>query len=296
MHRRAFLKGLLGTALAGLFLSVYALAVEPMWRLRITTWALQPKAWPRGQKLRIVMIADIHAANPQMPEARVRRIVAQAQALGGDLICLMGDYRATHRFQHGKVPIEVVAPILATLRAPLGVHAILGNHDWWDDLPAMRRGAGPVHTEDVLLAHGVPVLRNRAIRIGEGGAAFWLAGLDSQAAFYRWSAPNILHADDLPATLAQITDTAPVILLAHEPDIFVEVPGNVALTLSGHTHGGQISLFGWSPFIPSAYGNRFRYGAIRENDRDLVVSGGLGCSAIPVRFGSPPEITVIDLS
>ena len=103
--------------------------------------------------------------------------------------------------------------------------------------------------------------------------------------------------DDLPATLAQIDDDAPAILMAHEPDLFVDVPDRFAVTLSGHTHGGQVHLpvLG-RPVIPSAYGQRFAYGHIREEGRDLIVSAGLGCSAIPVRFGVPPEITVITLA
>jgi predicted MPP superfamily phosphohydrolase len=68
-----------------------------------------------------------------------------------------------------------------------------------------------------------------------------------------------------------------------------------ALTLSGHTHGGQVRLLGWSPHVPSAYGGRFAYGHIREEGRDLVVSAGLGTSGIPIRFGAPPEIVVLEL-
>jgi predicted MPP superfamily phosphohydrolase len=80
---------------------------------------------------------------------------------------------------------------------------------------------------------------------------------------------------------------------AHEPDIAVRVPDRVALMLSGHTHGGQVRLFGWSPVVPSRYGNRFAYGHVRERC-DLIVSGGLGCSSIiPVRLGVPPEIVLV---
>ena len=92
-----------------------------------------------------------------------------------------------------------------------------------------------------------------------------------------------------------MTDGAPVILLAHEPDIFTRVPARVSLTLSGHTHGGQVRLFGYSPVVPSRYGNRYAYGHIVEDDRNLVVSGGLGCSIMPVRFGVPPEILEIQV-
>lgn len=101
--------------------------------------------------------------------------------------------------------------------------------------------------------------------------------------------------DDLDGTLMQVTDEAPVILMAHEPDVFPKVPSRVALTLSGHTHGGQIRFLGRSPVVPSRYGNRYAYGHVVEDGRNLIISGGLGCSIAPVRFGVPPEIVVVDL-
>ena len=101
--------------------------------------------------------------------------------------------------------------------------------------------------------------------------------------------------DDLKATLDKVPDGDPVILLAHEPDIMVRVPSRVSLVLSGHTHGGQVRLFGWSPVVPSRFGNRYAYGHVREQC-DLIVSGGLGCSIIPVRFGMPPEIVVVSIT
>ena len=101
--------------------------------------------------------------------------------------------------------------------------------------------------------------------------------------------------DDLAKTLAKITDDAPVLLMAHEPDIFPEVPDRISLTLSGHTHGGQFRMFGYSPVVPSRYKNRYAYGHIIEDGRHLLVSGGLGCSIAPVRFGVPPEIVLLEL-
>ena len=102
--------------------------------------------------------------------------------------------------------------------------------------------------------------------------------------------------DDLKATLALVSDDAPIVLMAHEPDIFPEVPDRVALTVSGHTHGGQVRVLGYAPIVPSRYGGRYVYGHIVEGQRNLIVSGGLGCSGIPVRFGSPPEIVTIELA
>ena len=74
------------------------------------------------------------------------------------------------------------------------------------------------------------------------------------------------------------------------------MPERFALTLSGHTHGGQVRLFGYSPVVPSAFGNRFAYGHVREGRRDLVVSGGIGCSILPIRLGMVPEITLVEMA
>jgi predicted MPP superfamily phosphohydrolase len=74
------------------------------------------------------------------------------------------------------------------------------------------------------------------------------------------------------------------------------VPERISLTLAGHTHGGQIRLFGFSPMVPSRYGNRFAYGHVVERSRHMIVSGGLGCSFAPVRLGVPPEIVLVKVS
>ena len=293
------MKGLLGTSLAGLFTGVYAGFVEPDLRMRVQTWALQPAGWPRGRKLRLVMVSDVHAGWPNMSVARVQAAVDLANAQGGDVILLMGDYRATHPFQLDLVPIEMAAPVLAGLTAPLGVHAILGNHDWRDALLSNPDAVAPIPTELAFRDVGIAVLANRAVKLD----GFWLAGLDSQTALQtlRHHKRDWVGKSDLGGTLAQVTDDDPVILLAHEPDIFAQVPGlpaaaRVALTLSGHTHGGQVRLGPWAPVVPSQFGARFAYGPVHEQGCDLVVSGGLGCSGLPVRFGMPPEITVVDLS
>lgn len=290
INRRSFLKGLLGTALAGLLAASYGFFIEPALRLRVQRWQVKSPNWTRGP-LRIVAISDIHVGEPYVGLKRLQQVVARANALGGDVIVLLGDYAAGHKFVTRPVKIADAAPVLAGLSAPLGVHAILGNHDWWDDKTAQKRGGGPNLYAQALQAVGIPVLSNQVVKLD----GFWLAGVEDQLALLR-RGKGTVGLDDLPGTLAQITDDAPVVLLAHEPDIFPKVPAHVALTLSGHTHGGQVRLFGWSPVAPSRFGNRYAYGLVEEGGRHLVVSGGIGCSIAPVRFGVPPEITVIDLS
>lgn len=292
--RRQLLKGLLGTILAGLFVSAYGFFVEPALRLRLRRWSVSPEGW-RGAPLRIAILADLHMGEPFVSLARLERIVARTNALGADMIVVLGDLAAGHHFVSKKIPVADTVRALSLLSAPLGVHAILGNHDWWDDRDAQRRGRGPTIVGTALEAAGIPVLSNRAVRIARAGGDFWLAGLEDQLAIGIGKG-RFRGLDDLDGTIAQVVDDAPVILLAHEPDIFPRVPSRVSLTLSGHTHGGQLRLFGWSPVVPSRYGNRYAYGHVCEDKRDLVVSGGIGCSILPLRFGVVPEITLVELS
>ncbi len=297
--RRGLIKGLVTLGLSGVSFGAYAFGIEPRFRLEVTRYRLPtPGNWPRDFRLKVAVIADLHAGEPYMPPARIQEIVDRTNSLGADVILLLGDYAAGHRWQTRRVPPSEWASILAGLKAPLGVHAVLGNHDWWDDPVAKKRRRGPVAGRIALEKAAIPVYENDAVRLVKDGRPFWLAGLGDQLAFVvGWHGSNARFqgVDDLPRLMARITDDAPVILLAHEPDIFPDVPDRVALTISGHTHGGQIRLAGFSPIVPSSYGNRFAYGLIVEEGRHLVVSGGLGCSKIPVRFGVPPEIVMIEL-
>jgi predicted MPP superfamily phosphohydrolase len=184
------------------------------------------------------------------------------------------------------VPHAVWAAELKRLRAPLGVWAILGNHDWWYDVEGVRKALGEVN---------IPVLENQAVPLGEEGNRFWLAGIGDQIA-HRIGRNRFRGEDDLPGTLARVRTDDPILLLVHEPDIFPRVPDRVALTLAGHTHGGQIRVpLLWPSFVPSAYGARYAYGHIVEDHRQMVVSGGLGTSIVPLRLGVPPEIVHVEV-
>lgn len=288
--RRAFLKLLGATGLVGLGLTSYAFAIEPHFRLNVTRYRLTPPGWPsKGGRLRVAVIADIHVCEPWMPASRVEEIVSLANQLEPDLIVLLGDYVGEMRqFGTGVVPTKVWGEALSGLSAPLGTFAVLGNHDWRHDVEAVRA---------TLVDSGIPVLENGAELLGrEGGPRFWLAGLGDQLA-HIIGPGSFRGIDDLPGTLAGIPeDGNPILLLAHEPDIFPSVPDRVSLTLCGHTHGGQVALpLIGRPIVPSAYGQRYAYGHVVEEGRHLIVSGGLGCSGIPVRFGVPPEIVLVEL-
>jgi predicted MPP superfamily phosphohydrolase len=301
--RRAFLGRLPALGLAALFGLAgagYATAVEPR-RLLTTRYRVAPEGWPEGRRLRIALLTDFHANVRNMGAEDIRGVVAQTNALRPDLTLLLGDYCSQDR---GALDSETVAGLLSGLTARHGVHAVQGNHDWWDDHATCRAGHGPTRTERALRAAGIPVLENAAVRV-DGLPGLWLAGIESEAV--PDACRDRISKADLEAhrarLLARILSPVPAgdraILLAHEPDIFAGgLDPRIALTASGHTHGGQVRILRWSPVVPSRYGQRFAYGHIREGGRDLVVSAGLGSHFVaghPLRIGVPPEIVVVEV-
>ncbi len=286
LTRRRVLAGAAGLiGLSAAATAVYAGGIEPQ-GLVVTRYALNPPGWPVGRKLSITVIADLHAGGPDMTLPHVRQVVDTANLLRSDLVVLLGDYIATYSFANERIPDPIWAAELARLEAPLGIWAILGNHDWWHDLAGVRNALAGVE---------IPVLENKAVMLNARGQRFWLAGIGDQLA-YRLGHGRFRGVDDLPGTLAQVGTDDPVLLLVHEPDIFPRVPRRVALTLAGHTHGGQIRLpLIWPAFVPSEFGARYAYGHVVEDGRHLIVSGGLGTSSIPARLGVPPEILQVEL-
>jgi predicted MPP superfamily phosphohydrolase len=264
---------------------VYAGAIEPQ-GLVVTRYAFNPPGWPAGRKLAMTVIADLHAGEPDMPLPHVRRVIDTALSLRSDVVLLLGDFKAWYRFKTEPLPEALWSAELARLAAPLGVWAILGNHDWWHGVAGVRRALADAR---------IPILENDAVLLGAAGQRFWLAGIGDQMAFPLGHG-EFRGVDDLPLTLSRVQTDDPVVLMVHEPDIFLKVPPRVALTLAGHTHGGQIRVpLIWPAFVPSRYGARFAYGHVVEDDRHMIVSGGLGTSIIPARLGVPPEILHIEL-
>lgn len=268
--------------------------IDPYRREVVTRYTVEAPKLPVGRAVRIAVIADLHASTGFMPLHRVNRVVAVTQGLDADLVLLLGDYLAEHgRFQT-PIPLDQTVSALGKLSAPLGVHAVLGNHDWWDD-PAAQDGQTPLPNVATLLnGAGVTVLHNGALKLPVPDAEIWLAGLGCQTAFW---APKRKHrsSHDIAKTLAKVPHDALHILMAHEPDIFPQLPDRVCLTLSGHTHGGQVKIFGTRPVVPSKYGARYAYGQVQEGRKTLITSGGLGCSKAPLRFGMVPEVLLVTL-
>ncbi len=257
---------------------------------RVATFHLGAPRGVAAPRLRIAVVADLHACRPVMGARQIEAIVARVNALEPDLICLLGDYAGHAWGTRTLTPGEAIPPLLR-LNAPLGVVAVFGNHDWGDDRAAFRREAGESRWHRAFREAGIATLVNEARRMTAGGVPFTLAGLDSQMAHGKRAGDG---EDDLGAVA--LDPDLYTILLAHEPDIFAELPDHVDLTLAGHLHGGQIRLFGRAWVCPSRFGTRYARGLFREGTRQMVVSQGLGCSGPPIRVGARPEITVVELA
>jgi len=266
-----------GSAVVALALSGWAVLVEPG-RVRVRTIDLSLPGWPPAlDGLRVAMMGDVHAGAPHVGVDRLRALVAEVNGTSPDVVVLLGDY-VIHGVVGGRfVEPEITAEVLGGLRAPGGVVAVLGNHDWWYDGARVRRA---------LEARGIVVLENEAHSVVRAGNTFWLAGLADL-----WT-----RRPDLRVTLAPIPSGAPVLLLTHSPDVFPQVPARVALTLAAHTHGGQVRIPPFpAPVVPSRYGSRYAAGHVIEGGRHLFVTTGVGTSIIPVRFGVPPEVVILTL-
>ena len=288
--RRAFLQAAASTVWAATAFGAYAFAFEPGLRLKLTSYHVTPPNWPPGLTLRAAVLADIHACEPWMPATRVRAIAELANALAPDIVFLLGDFSGGHSVMTRPVMPAAWGEALSVLRAPLGAYAVLGNHDWLHGpLPNMPAD-GAVGVRTALVGANIKVLENDAIRLAKHGRPFWVAGLGDQLA-----GPNGGRGvDDLPATMALIGNSAPVLMLAHEPFIFRRMPDRVALTLSGHTHGGQVNLPFAEKHLFRSFGD-LAYGHVVQKDRHLVVSAGLGTSHAPVRFLRPPELVAVTI-
>ncbi len=265
----------------------------------MTRYDIDSAKIPKDTSLRIAFVSDLHADTRFMPADRIKQVVKITNELGADLIVLGGDYLTQDNWRMTPLPLDETIDLLRGLSAPLGVAAIMGNHDWWDE-PTTQSGELPTPPSvELMLQAGFKVLRNEVLTL-DHPTGVWIGGLDSQMAYERKGTPHE-GADDLAKTIAEASDERFNLLLAHEPDIFASLAEMtprcpVDLVMSGHTHGGQIRFFGARPVVPSAYGAKYAYGHHHEDGRDLIVSGGLGCSSIPLRLGIIPEVVLVTLS
>lgn len=275
--RRA--KQVLGVVVAFLvMLGLWAFWWEPS-SLRVVHQTIPVRPWyAEHSGLRIAVMSDLHVGSPYRDLTNLKRIVTATNAEKPDLILILGDL-VIHGVVGGSfVPPEPIAAELAALRAPLGVVAVLGNHDWWYDGERVRHA---------LESQGLRVLENENLRLMYHEKGFWLCGLADL-----WTRGN-----QLAPTLAKLDgNSEPVLVLMHNPDLFPQVSPRVSLSLAGHTHGGQVNLpIAGRLIVPSDFGQRYAYGLIEEHGRQLFVTSGVGTSILPIRFRVVPEIVILTL-
>jgi predicted MPP superfamily phosphohydrolase len=270
--RRAIIWSLAGAAVLVVAVSLGAvLETRSLSTHRVTI--RDPDVPPAFDGLRVAFLSDIHAG-PFVSRRRVRHVVDSVCALRPDLILLGGDYAYRDPGAVGPALAE-----LGRLRAPLGVYGVLGNHDHWLGAAATRRG---------MSAAGIVDLDNRGVWLRRRGQRVRLCGVDDL-----WEGRQ-----DLATALDGATQTDFVLLLSHNPD-YAEKLGAapVDLVLSGHTHGGQVTLFGaWAPFLPSDHGQKYRAGLVSaRGGLRVLVTNGTGQTVVPLRLFARPEIVLLTL-
>lgn len=234
--------------------------------------------------LKIAQLSDLHFG-PFTGDREIGRAVDVANSESPDIVALTGDYvtfptfgrwgiQSNARALHNAV---LCAEALARLRAPMGVYAVLGNHD---------AHVGAAHVTAALEARNIHVLPNANHVLEQQNARLWLAGLEDAI----FGSPNLDRA------LRGIPRDEATVLLAHEPDLADNVARYpVHLQLSGHSHGGQVRLpLLGSPYLPPL-ARKYPYGYYRVRGMQLYTNRGIGTIILPVRFDAPPEVTIFRL-
>jgi len=255
--------------------SVTALGVVEARTLRVTSDVITSQAVPDAfDGTRIVFVADVHAG-PYFGPQRMDRLVEQVNSLDPDVLILGGDY-VGGRLNGAKV----FYPRAADFRANLAKLAVLGNHDVWEGSQEAKQG---------LSEAGFTLLENDSVQLTVGDSSLAVAGVS-----------DLYTGDPDPEAAARdITPEMFSVLVSHNPDVFADRLGRTAgdwdLALAGHTHAGQVTLFGTSSYVPSKHGARYRAGWRTENGTPILVTNGVGTVTLPVRLFAQPEVHLITL-
>lgn len=261
-----------GLCLLGLGLALFGLLsarADP--EIRVASVELPD--WPAGQPpVTAVLLSDLHVGNLADDRGRLARVVAEVNGLGPDLVLIAGDFAPGRAHRSDSVIAADLAP-LAGLKPPLGVVAVLGNHDHW---------VNPSGVRAALKGLGVTVLDNQAVARGP----LAIGGPDD---------PATDHALMGAVVVALRATPGAKLVLSHTPEVVRVLPPDVHLLLAGHTHCGQISLLTWERRILHRPYRRYDCGLVQDPGRVAVVTGGVGASVLPIRLGVPPDLWLLTL-
>lgn len=269
---RTFIQIIGLVCLLGNSLLAYALLEPYLIEIKRIPWH-DPNIPPAFDGMRLVFVTDIHHG-PNFPLWRLRRLVKSINALQPDMVLFGGDY-----YQWGEEYVLPCFQELQHIEAPLGKFGVFGNHDHWKDWI-------PLAEEGMRLA-GITSLENQAQWIEQDGQRIKLGGVG-----------DLTHGtQDLGPTLAQAQDDDFVLLLTHNPEYVEQLSTSaIDLVLSGHTHAGQITVFGlWAPFLDLQYGRKYLKGIVKTDDTTVIISHGVGMVAVPLRVCARPDILVLTL-
>lgn len=288
LTRRKFLHmGVLG--LTGLATAGCVAGIATRNDIEITEKTIVLPNLPESFKgMTITFASDIHSG-PYMSARDLREVVAAINSLKSDVILLPGDFVSMHRNE-----IPAIAETFVELKAPMGVFATTGNHEFYVDADM---------TSAALESCGIKVLRNDNTTLERNGEKLYLLGADDIDADTISNYIEGKTAPHIEALFRGVPDNAATILLNHKPYKFDEyAQTGVGLMLSGHTHGGQIvfARIAGETISLSRIASKYVAGlyTIEENGRhtQMYVSRGIGTVALPMRFNCPPEITQITLA
>ena len=261
-----------GTLLA---MAGWAFGFEPSW-LQQRQLTLASADWA-GAPITIAVASDLHAGAPHVGTTMLRRVVADLNAAKPDLILLPGDFVHHGLLDGEELSPEAIAAELGRLKAPLGVYATLGNHDWWSDGERMGKA---------LEAVGIRVLENSALPLPGLTQKIWLLGIGD----------DMTGHSDVPKALAGVPAEAHLIVMLHDPANAPELPRQSIVAFAGHTHGGQVRLPLLGALITPGHSPlRHSLGWLPDVPAPTYVSAGIGTSILPVRFNCPPETLVLRL-
>jgi predicted MPP superfamily phosphohydrolase len=270
--RRLGQGGLL-TALSGVGGYGYARAVEPGWLEVVRQRLVLPRLPAAFAGFTIAQLSDLHLG-PYLAAEHLAPTVRAVMDLEPDAIVLTGDY--VSRLDHGEA--DMLEQVLAPLRAPQGVFAVLGNHDC---------GEGAAEVSRALRRAGVTVLHNEHVSWRRDGQTLYLAGVGDV-----WCGQH-----DLDRALAGLSTASVAVLLAHEPDYADEVAQDrrVVLQLSGHSHGGQVRVPGYGGLHFPPWARKYSIGLRQLGELTLYTNRGIGMVVMPIRFCCRPELTLFTL-
>ena len=261
-------------ALSGLSCLLAGYTLFEPYRLKVTTIPLvSPDIPPGFNGAKLVFITDIHHGR-FFTASRLRNMVKTVNALTPDIVLFGGDY-----YQWNAQYIEPCFEELAKINAPLGKFGVFGNHDYWSDFLTT---AAPAR-----IRAGIQPLDNQAFWVTRGGDRIKIGGVGD------W----LESSQDLRPTVHDTTEGDFVLLVSHNPEYaeFIRTR-NVDLVLSGHTHGGQMTLFGlWAPAPFMHFGLKYKRGLVHAPFTDVFISNGIGMTGLPLRFCARPEIVLLTL-